>query len=154
MCWTPCSNWISTRSVSPPSRLFGRKLQTAASPTSRQTQCQRVVHCACPAFPLHLGRFIMFRRCILLLVALALVGTGCGSFVARRIAQAPNSYPTWFAPRARVELALGSNMLTAFPPQYLEIGPPAARMRYRVIEPADYHFKVSSTNWLDHGKPG
>lgn len=32
------------------------------------------------------------------------------------------------------------------------MGPPAAKLCYRVIEPADYHLTVSSTNWQEHGE--
>src|SRR5689334_8640154 len=37
----------------------------------------------------------------LLLAVLGLSTAGCGSFVAHRMAQAPNTYPTWFAPKPR-----------------------------------------------------
>jgi pimeloyl-ACP methyl ester carboxylesterase len=32
------------------------------------------------------------------------------------------------------------------------VGPPPARLCYRVVEPADYHLEISSTNWLEHGR--
>jgi pimeloyl-ACP methyl ester carboxylesterase len=32
------------------------------------------------------------------------------------------------------------------------VGPPPARLCYRVVEPADYHFSVTSSNWLDRGE--
>jgi pimeloyl-ACP methyl ester carboxylesterase len=79
--------------------------------------------------------------------------TGCGSFVARRIAQAPNSYPSWLAPAAPVRLDFADNFLTNFPSHFVETGPPAARLRYRIVEPADYRVKASSTNWVRGGKP-
>jgi pimeloyl-ACP methyl ester carboxylesterase len=91
-------------------------------------------------------------RCGSLLLALALGGAGCGSFVARRMAQAPNSYPTWLAPEARVMLDFSPDFLTNFPPRYLKVGTPAARLRYRIVEPADYQFKVSTNHWVEHGK--
>src|SRR5436190_10424125 len=78
---------------------------------------------------------------------------GCGSFVARRMAQAPNTYPTWFAPIAPVRLAFADNFLTNFPAHLVAVGPPAAQLRYRIVEPANYSFRVSSTNWLRRGKP-
>jgi pimeloyl-ACP methyl ester carboxylesterase len=87
-----------------------------------------------------------------MLAVVAINTTGCGTFVARRIAQAPNSYPTWFAPKARVELGYTANFLTNFPVHYVEVGPPLARLRYRIVDPADYHLKVTSTNWLEHGQ--
>jgi pimeloyl-ACP methyl ester carboxylesterase len=35
----------------------------------------------------------------------------------------------------------------------VDVGPPAARLCYRIIEPADYRLEISSTNWLaDHKK--
>lgn len=85
-------------------------------------------------------------------LALALSTAGCGSFVARRIAQAPNTYPSWLAPVARVQLAFSDAFLTNFPPRFVEVGPPPAQLRYRVIEPADFQFEVSSTNWNEHAK--
>ena len=42
----------------------------------------------------------------LTLATLILASQGCGTFVADRIAQAPNTYPTWFAPKARVSLGM------------------------------------------------
>lgn len=93
-------------------------------------------------------------RCVLFsgLAAGIFFAAGCGSFVARRIAQAPNSYPKWIAPEARVMLDFNSGFLTNFPRQYLDVGPPSARLDYRVVEPADYNLTVTETNWVDHGK--
>ncbi|MDB6110569.1 MAG: alpha/beta hydrolase [Pedosphaera sp.] len=88
-----------------------------------------------------------------MLVLLVLSTGGCGSFVAHRMAQAPNTYPTWFAPKARVSLGFSPGFLTNFPAHFVEVGPPAAKLRYRVVEPADYELKSSSTNWLKHGQP-
>ena len=88
----------------------------------------------------------------LTLLVLALATTGCGGFVARRMAQSPNTYPQWFGGLARVELAFDQNFLTNFPARFADVGPPAARLRYRVIEPADYQFHVSSTNRVKHGR--
>jgi pimeloyl-ACP methyl ester carboxylesterase len=87
---------------------------------------------------------------LLLLAMLALNTAGCGTFVARSIARAPNRYPAWFAPHAPVSLAFNPRLLTNFARQYVEVGPPQARLCYRVIEPADYHLVISSTNWLEH----
>jgi cephalosporin-C deacetylase-like acetyl esterase len=78
--------------------------------------------------------------------------TGCGSFVARRMAQAPNTYPTWFAPKARVALVFSDKFLTNFPARFIDVGPPPAQMRYRVVNPADYHVEVSPTNWFERGQ--
>ena len=88
---------------------------------------------------------------LLLLLALALNTAGCGSFVAHSIARAPNSYPSWFSAEAPVMLAFNPKLLTNFPTRFVDVGPPPARLCYRVIDPADYHFKVSSSNWLEHG---
>lgn len=49
-------------------------------------------------------------------------------------------------------LAFSPKMLTNFVEQYVEVGPPSARLCYRIIEPADYQFHVSSTNWLENGE--
>jgi pimeloyl-ACP methyl ester carboxylesterase len=89
---------------------------------------------------------------LLLLAVAALSLTGCGSFVAHSIARAPNRYPSWFGSEAPVTLAFSPKMLTNFVAQYVDVGPPPARLCYRVVEPADYHFTVSSTNWLEDGE--
>jgi pimeloyl-ACP methyl ester carboxylesterase len=78
--------------------------------------------------------------------------TGCAGFAARRIAQAPNSYPKWLAPEAPVTLGISPEVLSNFPSEYLEAGPPEAKLRYRVIRPADYQFKTKSRSWLEDGK--
>lgn len=72
--------------------------------------------------------------------------------MAHRMAQAPNTYPEWFAPRAPVAVAFSPKFLTNFPKQFVTAGPPAAKLCYRVIEPADYHLTITSTNWLEHGR--
>jgi pimeloyl-ACP methyl ester carboxylesterase len=84
---------------------------------------------------------------------LVLLTSGCGSFVARRMAQSPNTYPNWFGSLARVELAFDQNFLTNFPTHFAEVGPPTARLKYRIVEPGDYGLKVTSTNWLKDGRP-
>ena len=88
----------------------------------------------------------------LALLVLALVTGGCGGFVARRLVQSPNTYPAWFAGRARVKLAFPQDFLTNFPSRFLEVGPPPARLRFSVVAPADYHLQVTGTNWLRHGR--
>jgi pimeloyl-ACP methyl ester carboxylesterase len=87
---------------------------------------------------------------LLLIIVLALNTTGCGTFVAHSIVRAPNRFPTWLAPEAPVMLAFNPKLLTNFPAQYVEVGPPSARLCYRVVEPADYDLKVTQTNWLAH----
>jgi pimeloyl-ACP methyl ester carboxylesterase len=89
---------------------------------------------------------------LLTLLAVCLGCTGCGSFVAHRMVQAPNTYPAWLAPPAPVELAFDPALLTNFAAHVVDIGPPPARLHYRLFEPADYAFSVSSTNWLERGR--
>jgi pimeloyl-ACP methyl ester carboxylesterase len=89
---------------------------------------------------------------LLLLAVLALNTAGCGTFVARSISRAPNRYPSWFSAEAPVMLDFKPKMLTNFPAQYAEVGSPPARLCYRIVEPADYDFSVTSTNWLDSGE--
>lgn len=86
-----------------------------------------------------------------LALGLGLATTGCGSFVARRIAQSPNTYPRWFAPPPRVQLGFDPNLLTNFPARFVEVGPPLAQLRYRIVEPADFRFGFSGTNWQERG---
>ncbi len=87
---------------------------------------------------------------LLLLTVLALNTAGCGTFVAHSMARAPNRYPSWFASEAPVTLAFNPKLLTNFPTHFVDVGPPAARLCYRVIEPADYRLEITSTNWLEH----
>ena len=89
----------------------------------------------------------------LMLFLLVLGTAGCGGFFARRIAQAPNTYPTWLSPAAPVELTFNSKFLTNFAARFVEVGPPPARLHYRVVEPAEYCLEVTSTNWLARGRP-
>ena len=88
-----------------------------------------------------------------LLLGLVISSAGCGSFVAHRLAQAPNSYPDWFAPQAPVLLDFPEAFLTNFPAALVEVGPPPARLFYRVVPPGDYHLSVVATNWMNRGKP-
>jgi len=89
---------------------------------------------------------------LLLPLVLALSTAGCGTYMAHRMVQAPNSYPQWVAPEAPVLLAYSPKFLTNFPKQFVKTGPPAAELCYRVVEPADYHLKISSTNWMEAGR--
>jgi pimeloyl-ACP methyl ester carboxylesterase len=104
-----------------------------------------------------LSRFMRSKTlrlfCPLLLAAIAVSLAGCGSYIARRIAQAPNSYPDWIAPKARVELDFNSGFLTNFPVHYVKVGPPEARLRYRIVEPADYNVHVFTSNWIEDDEP-
>ena len=78
-------------------------------------------------------------------ILLVICTCACGRFAARRIAQAPNTYPQWLAPEAPVTFTFHSTLLNNFTSQYLHITSPPARIRYRIIEPADYHFR-----WTNH----
>jgi pimeloyl-ACP methyl ester carboxylesterase len=89
---------------------------------------------------------------LVLLALLALNTAGCGTFVAHVISRSPNRYPSWFSAEAPVTLAFSPKLLTNFPAQYVEVGPPPAKLCYRVVPPADYHFSVTSSNWLDSGE--
>jgi pimeloyl-ACP methyl ester carboxylesterase len=89
---------------------------------------------------------------LLFIVLLALNTCGCSTFMAHSLARAPNRYPAWFAAEAPVTLAFNPKLLTNFVAQYADVGPPPARLCYRVIEPADYHFAVTSSNWVKHGR--
>jgi pimeloyl-ACP methyl ester carboxylesterase len=81
---------------------------------------------------------------------LVLGANGCGSFAARRLAQAPNSYPRWLAPEAPVTIGFSSKILTAFTNRQIHISSPPARINYRIIQPGDYHFRW--TNRLDEAR--
>jgi pimeloyl-ACP methyl ester carboxylesterase len=98
------------------------------------------------------GRALACRLMLGLVLMLVASVTGCGTFVAHRIIQAPNTYPSWLAPSAPVLLAFNENLLTNSPTQFADVGPPSARLHYRVVEPADYHLQISSTNWMERGE--
>ncbi|MDB6123824.1 MAG: alpha/beta hydrolase [Pedosphaera sp.] len=89
---------------------------------------------------------------ILMLAGLLLSNSGCGTFMANRMAQAPNTYPTWFAPKPRVQLGFHPKFLTNFPAFNIEVSSPRARLRYRLVEPADYNLQYTSTNWFEQGQ--
>ncbi len=72
--------------------------------------------------------------------------------MAHRMVQAPNTYPNWFASSAPVLLSFDKGLLTNSPARFADVGPPPARLRYRVFEPANYHLQIVSTNWLKRGK--
>src|SRR5690242_2459678 len=96
----------------------------------------------------------MYLRFSSWLVLLLVVSTsGCGRFIARRMVQAPNTYPTWIAPAPPVELAFDPLLLTNFPARKVLVGPPEAQLHYRVIDPAGFHLRISSTNWVEGKKP-
>jgi pimeloyl-ACP methyl ester carboxylesterase len=107
-----------------------------------------------PLRPHFYNQGTVFRACPLIigLLLLLVLVTGCGTFIADRMVQAPNTYPDWFASSAPVMLSYDERLLTNSPAQFVDVGPPAARLSYRVVEPADYHLEVVSTNWLKRGK--
>src|ERR1041384_3906544 len=89
----------------------------------------------------------------LALLASALLTTGCGGFVARRIAQSPNTYPRWLAASPRGQLGFAPEALTNVAAKTLEVGPPPARLQYRIVEPADYGLRMAATNWIKGKHP-
>ena len=89
----------------------------------------------------------------LLLPFLLIFGTaGCGTYIAHKLVQAPNTFPESLAPKAPVLLGFHQNFLTNFQRHFVAVGPPAAQLCYRVIGPADYQLTISSTNWLEQGR--
>jgi pimeloyl-ACP methyl ester carboxylesterase len=101
----------------------------------------------------HAWRITRVRACSLMigLLLLPALVAGCGTFMAHRMVQAPNTYPDWFASSAPVMLSFNECLLTNSPARFADVGPPTARLRYRVFEPADYHLQVVSINWLKRG---
>jgi pimeloyl-ACP methyl ester carboxylesterase len=71
--------------------------------------------------------------------------------MARAVSRAPNRYPSWFSSEAPVWLAFNPKMLTNYVAHFVDVGPPPARLCYRIIDPGEYDFKISSTNWMDNG---
>jgi pimeloyl-ACP methyl ester carboxylesterase len=61
--------------------------------------------------------------------------------------QAPNTYPQWLAPKAPVTLEFSDKILTTFTNHFLHVASPEARIRYRIVKPANYDFRW--TNHLD-----
>ena len=84
------------------------------------------------------------------LCGLLLFAVGCGVFAARRITQAPNTYPKWLAPEAPVTIGFNAKLLTLLTNGEVEIDSPRARIFYRVLEPGDYGFRW--TNELDEAR--
>jgi uncharacterized protein len=97
-------------------------------------------------------RALACRLMLGLVLMLVASGTGCGTFVAHRMIQAPNTYPSWLAPSAPVLLAFDEKLLTNSQERFADVGPPSARLHYRVVEPADYQLKIIPTNWVERGK--
>lgn len=74
------------------------------------------------------------------------------SFFAHRMVQSPNTYPTLLVPKTRARLEFSSKFLANFPMHFVAVGSHPALVRYRVVEPADFHLQTASTNWLQSGK--
>lgn len=72
--------------------------------------------------------------------------------MAARMMQAPNTYPQWIAPDAPVQLILPIAFQTNFATHWLEISNPPARLRYSVIDPAQYQLSVTRTNWTKNDR--
>lgn len=90
-----------------------------------------------------------FRAVWLLLPCLAVLLAGCspGRFIAGRMAKAPNSYPTFFAPNAPITLALSTGLWSRLPEHWVEVGPPPASLVVRIFEPGDHGLTLRTTNW-------
>ncbi len=63
--------------------------------------------------------------------------------------QAPNTFPTVLGPEPRVYYSFPSHWLTNLPARMVAVGPPTAKLSYRIVEPANYGFRLTSTNWQD-----
>lgn len=86
-----------------------------------------------------------------MLAVMGILLTGCTptTWLARRMQQAPNTFPTVLGPEPLVYYSFPGQWLTNFPAETAVVGPPAAKLSYRVIEPAAYGFHLVSTNWPD-----
>ena len=95
------------------------------------------------------------------LATLLLLLGGCtpGSFVARRILRAPNSYPDWLAPAPRVVLDFQPRIAEGLPRQSWDAPAPrvlpgdAARLSYRIVPPARYQLTVTQHPGVHRGRP-
>ncbi|MFN0066006.1 MAG: alpha/beta hydrolase [Limisphaerales bacterium] len=88
-------------------------------------------------------------RLLLPFLAVLLAGCSPGRFIAGRMAKAPNSYPTFFAPNAPITLALGTGLWSRLPEHWVEVGPPPASLVVRIFEPGDYGLTLNTTNWTE-----
>ena len=85
----------------------------------------------------------------LLLLLLASLGTtGCSPsrVLAGAMLKAPNTYPGWLAPPARVSLRLPQALLTNLPVERVDVGPPPARLWVGLVPPGDYQARLASTS--------
>ncbi len=81
-----------------------------------------------------------------------LFAVGCAPLTARRLAQAPNTFPKLLTPRPRVTVDHGDFDLRQFPVRELRVGPDHATLRYRVVEPGDYRLQMKHA-WETHREP-
>ncbi len=88
----------------------------------------------------------------MVLAAFGAAGCHPARFVARRFAQAPNTYPQWFAPDARVVLGYHDSLITNFPLQRITVTNPPARLAIRRVPPAAYGLQMTTTNWSVRGR--
>ena len=108
--------------------------------------------CARTAISRLAAGFHFCRMLVGLVLVLPVLVSGCGTYVAHQMVQAPNTFPSWLAPSPPVLVAFNGDLLTNSPSKFVGVGPPAARLHYRVVEPADYHLQVMATNWMKHGQ--
>lgn len=104
---------------------------------------------ACAADGTRFSATRMMRLLGLLLAGLCLAGCSPGRFIARQMAKAPNSHPTFFAPNAPITLALGTGLWSRLPEHWIEVGPPPASLVVRIFEPGDYGLALNTTNWTE-----
>lgn len=95
---------------------------------------------------------IFVRPGLLGIAAVLFVSCSPSRFLARQILRAPNAYPDWVAPDALVTFAMPSALVTPFPVQSVAVGPPAAHLLFRVVEPADYQLREEHTTSERKGK--
>lgn len=82
-----------------------------------------------------------------------LVTNGCTQFAARRLAQAPNTFPEFLTPKARVAVEFHGLRLDGFVTNSVKVGPIRAALFYRVVEPGDYRLSVTHSNRTGRGHP-
>lgn len=94
------------------------------------------------------GKRRLARAFALLCGFLVSLGTGCspGRTLAGVMLRAPNRYPEWLAPSARVTLRLPKALLTNLPSERISVGPPPARLWVGFVPPGDYQSQFVSTN--------
>lgn len=98
--------------------------------------------------------FVPGRRCLLAwLLVIVMVTSGCAQFTAERLAQAPNTFPEFLTPKARVTVDFHGLRLGGFATNSVNVGPIRATLFYRVVEPGDYQVSVTHSNRTERGHP-